>query len=279
MSLQISSPVVYSNWTGPTLAWRPTALGAGLNLWLKANSGLTLSSAGRASALLDQSSNAYTLGQTASGSQLLYTASAQNGLPGLSNDTYGTTLRDLKSAAYLPAVGYEYNQPFSISFAFVYGGGVRNSYNYLFGHYETATGAAGYRGIIVSIGSSSGVANTIGIRLQNTTAAAIQVSGSTVLVAGKCYCCTITYDGSGLAAGLKLYVNGIVAETKTVQKDLLASGTIVSTTATTLFVIGGDVLADSTPDTFLECFYSNAVYSAANLAGSMQYLDYEYAAY
>jgi hypothetical protein len=73
-------------------------------------------------------------------------------------------------------------------------------------------------------------ANKLNVRIINTfdgAAKYIDVSGSTVLADGRPHEVACTYSGSGTAAGVGLYIDG-VAETLTTNKDSLGASTIVS---------------------------------------------------
>lgn len=63
--------------------------------------------------------------------------------------------------------------------------------------------------------------------IHNITATYIEVVGSTNIVDNGVHVVGASYDGSGLASGVKLYVDG-AAETLTTNKDTLAGNTIVS---------------------------------------------------
>jgi hypothetical protein len=73
------------------------------------------------------------------------------------------------------------------------------------------------------------VAEKLHVRLINNivTPLYIGVSGSTILTDGMKHTVGATYDGSSTAAGVKLYVDGVL-ETNTVESDTLGANSIVS---------------------------------------------------
>jgi hypothetical protein len=121
---------------------------------------------------------------------------------------------------------YEYTQPWTSMSAIKLhakpaGAGI------IFSNATTSPAFPGYEHWIDSNGKQH-------VRLINniTTPHYIGVIGSQNLVDGLWHVVTATYDGSGTAAGVKLYVDGVQDTSATVESDTLAGNTIVGGTQT-----------------------------------------------
>lgn len=102
--------------------------------------------------------------------------------------------------------------------------------------------------------------------VQNSSAF-IEVDGATNVLDGAWHHCTATYDGSGVAAGCKLYVDG-KPESQTTVSDNLAGASIVSTAP---FVLGG---RDSPPAVRYTGLMDDAAVHARALSASEVFAVY-----
>jgi len=260
---------------GLSLNWRPSMLGANLAAWLKADAGVT-SSAGAVSQLLGQSTNAYALVQTTSAEQPALTANEQNNLPGIASSS--ATAQVLATAP--AAVQFEYNKPFSLLLAFKrVGASPYNGNNSWEAIMSCMDPAAAFRGWFVGGSKPSGGTFTFALSYNGAQAYAINVHGATVLAAGHPYIATVTYDGSGHAAGVSITLNG-AAETMTTVNDTLGTNTAVSS-GQRLAILGGSnaIAGFQSIDSFLEGVVVNRVLSAQEIAYAQEYLKGRWAAY
>lgn len=100
-------------------------------------------------------------------------------------------------------------------------------------------------------------------QLLGTNGTYIDVRGSTVLTAGTWYQVALTYDGSGVAAGIKLYVNGVL-ETPTVAHDNLTTSIVNSASFAIGTLVGQGVYFDGHIDEVV--VYNAAIASGTALA-------------
>ena len=172
---------------------------------------------------------------------LLYTANAQNGLPGLHNDTGFGQSRYLQTVSNPFSSAFTHLTPFSVAIAFRRE--IINNLTEALIHQMVNHNAYYYQGwgIFLNFFYGLGAASLwIGNTFAGVSASQILVRGSTVLTNGTGYVLIVNYDGSGTAAGVSMYLNG-VAETMTVVGDSLVTGTIPDTTGFTASVTGGTV--------------------------------------
>ncbi len=117
-------------------------------------------------------------------------------------------------------------KPFSANFVMNYGG--QSDSPILLSNRDSVTGIPGFQ-IFSSIGA--GVeAIRVSLVHDNTVGDQILVKGSTLFSSAPQpvrQTVTVTYDGSGIAAGLKLYING-AAETMVTEIDALLPGPIIT---------------------------------------------------
>lgn len=114
-------------------------------------------------------------------------------------------------------LNYEYNQPFS----FVFWIKTTTISDYIFAKME---GSGNYRGYGCYI-LSSGKLHILLINVDGSNK--IDVDTTTVINNNRWRHIVITYDGYGIAAGVKCYIDGI-SDTMTVNFDTLASGSITN---------------------------------------------------
>lgn len=259
---------VFSTSGLPLIAPNPSNLfGANLVGWWSVDSGLGLSGS-RAVSLTDRSSSAVTLVQSTSTEELLEITNAKNGLPGLQNDTPGTQGKWLASSAIDTPLNFEYNQPFSVAIAFVCGA-TREAYELLIGQWTT-TGSVGWY-----IDCGSNIGSNPALRCVNTlTTKEASAAASNTLVSGTAYSYVFTYDGSGLASGINIYLNGS-QQTSTIKNNTLASSTLKTTGQLTY--LNGSQTGNSGNHVLLETFVVNRVVTASEVTNADFYTNARYA--
>jgi Concanavalin A-like lectin/glucanases superfamily len=94
-------------------------------------------------------------------------------------------------------------------------------------------------GMLSSVGTPF-VVGALTVRLINSIPAnqAFEIQGSKSIIDGKIHCVVATYDGSGLAAGVKLYIDG-VEDTVDIVSDTLGGNSIVGPDQ--ILAVGGQV--------------------------------------
>jgi hypothetical protein len=161
---------------------------------------------------------------------LVATPAALNGLPALSAPhSAPAQAYYVTSSAAIPALGFTLTQPFSIFLVIKRQAttGTQKADEFLIGNNNSAA----FSGWSLMVGSA--FTNTLHFDFVGTTGTSLHAHGSTALVTGTAYGITVTYDGSGSAAGIQIYVNG-VAETMTV-----ITNTATGATTNLPLVIGG----------------------------------------
>ncbi|HWB93109.1 MAG TPA: LamG domain-containing protein, partial [Puia sp.] len=148
----------------------------------------------------------------------------------------GTTSGGLVNIANPSNFNFDYNQPFSLS-AWVYRTSNANE-NDIVEKEDPSNGYIGY-GILFNPGS-----NSLYAEVQKSSSTGIQVSTTAGLSTGTWHHVVMTYDGSHVASGLKLYVDGSSAAF-TVNNDTLGPNTIQNTMP---LQIGGSGDGDGSTD-------------------------------
>lgn len=165
--------------------------------------------------------------QTTPANQMVYTASAQNGLPGVKNTTGTLPGSFMKTQATVPAAQLLTATPFllttAISLNTSSGGAIISQMN-------GTDGSPGW-GVI---GSS-----TVGLYLFNQTG---QQRFSRALLAAAKHILSWTYDGSNTVAGLKMYVDGVL------QTDTTYDNTTGTPDFTSTGYLGLNIDDGSSPD-------------------------------
>jgi hypothetical protein len=135
-------------------------------------------------------------------------------------------------------INFEYNDAFSYSFWV--NPDVVSGVNYLYSKYHSSG-----RGILIyynSNGAATPAAISLGIFNTNSgsisTRKRITTSTGNILTKGMWNNIVITYDGSGLGSGIKLYKNG-VSQTVTVTQDNLQNSTILNSSNSYLGAFNG----------------------------------------
>jgi hypothetical protein len=199
--------------------WDPGFLAPNVVGWWMADYQLAVNGSNQVTAWTDQSGLGNTLTNAAPASSLVMTPGSQNGRPMVASPSPSTG-GWVTSAAPIPAMNFQVNTPFCVAAA------IRRqltspsaSIEALVSNNQTSTSAL--RGWMLRIGTG-GFAD---LSLAGASGK-LEAHGSTVLQALTPYGILATYDGSGSAAGIQLYLGG-VAETMTVVTNT-APGTIVN---------------------------------------------------
>jgi hypothetical protein len=192
--------------------------------WWLADYQLTVNGSNQVTGWTDQSGLGNTLTNAAPASSLVVYPGQINGLPAVSAPSVSAP-GWVASAAPIPAMNFQSATPFCVVVV------LRRQPTNPVATAESIVGnnfsGAGFAGWQIGIGNQNQVTVTMG------GGGRFAAHGGTNPVAGTLYSVVMTYDGSGSAAGIQLYLNG-VAETMTV----------VTNTAITLvnnvFTIGGN---------------------------------------
>lgn len=243
-------------------------LGANLVGWWSADQ-LVSSSGNRVSAWGDQSSVGSSLVQSVSADQMLLVANAQNGLPGIENDTPGSSGRWIESAATITQMQFEYTQPFSVALTFICAAS-RQSYELALGQAVTSSPEGWW---LDSGTTESG--GKMGLWLVHSLGVnALGATSPDSLTSGQAYSYIFTYDGSGGAGGIIVYRNG-ASQTPTVVANNLDADTLVATGQKAF--LSGYQAGNSCGHTILEAFVANRVITATEASGLDSYLNAKWA--
>ena len=266
--------------TFPQLRWTPTVLGNALAAWIDMSAGVT-QTGNRISQVIDQSPNHLVLSQVTSGFQPLYVASAQNGRPGLQNDST-TAIRGVQAPANDGKTMFGKSVPFSFAVAFIYGASAGVNGKMTFGS-MSFTGAP--RGWSLETGNNTWNLN-LGRRVSfvmpfsgNSTCLGVSAT-TTPLVVGNKYIVVCTYDGSATPGGITLSINGVNQALQTSFNTLGANDFTINTQQ--LYVGGVNNAANTnslSDDTILEAFVSTSKLDSATVNLAAQYFNARYAIY
>lgn len=128
---------------------------------------------------------------------------------------------DYVSVGNVTPLSFEYNQPFSIS-AWIKTSNTTTD-DIIASKMENSGNFRGY-----SFGLTNSTNGRLNMVIRNTTTNYLSVNGSTKVNDNQWHHVTATYDGSNLAAGVKMYVDGNL-ETNTNLNDALGTNTIINT--------------------------------------------------
>ena len=259
-------------------AWTPSSLGTNLLAWYKADVGVTLATGTNVSALADQSGNGGpTLNQATAGNQPLQVPASQNGLPMLdisSKWVYQSVQPFLRAAANSGQLNFVQTQPFSVGVAFrkyspAGAGGIAGLF---FAYYDTiSTNMSGWHvGIANAAGTYYPRFSLFKGAYYASTGPCAAITGSRVLMNGVNYTMICTYDGTGKAAGMKIYVLGI-PDTPTITNDALVGDPYSATSMMTIWPNLSNS-ACSVADQFFEGMVVNRLLTTAEIASMNAYL-------
>lgn len=242
--------------TGLPSIWGPSFLAPNLVGWWAADQGLTVNGSNQVTAWNDLSGAGNSLSNSTVADSLVLTANAQNSLPALSAPSSAPANGYwVQSAAAIAAMAFGLLNPFSLHMIIkrqaTTGSQLPN---------ETLISnnpSAAFAGWQLMIGST--YSNTVRFRITGASGF-IDTHGSTALVNGNAYAITVTYDGSGSASGVQIYING-VAETMTV-----VTNTATGAVANGALEIGG---WGTSPNNFRDAdFFCEAVVVNAKLTST-----------
>lgn len=240
-------------------------IGSSLKAWYSADQLVAADGSNRVSALGDRTATAANLLQGVSANQPLLVASAQNGRPAIYNDSW-PTLRNLASAAAVPATQFEYTAAFSIGVCFV-AGAVSAAYEILFGNYAPST----FRGYWMNSGSGR-----MDFRLVDNNGGHFMVRNDNVaLTPGTAYSYIFTYDGSATIGGLKMYKNGVFNASAAGSGSLNGTDTLVD--ANQRIRLFGDTSSNDAPHKFLEGFICAGALTSDQVTSLDTYFNRKYA--
>jgi hypothetical protein len=277
-----------SQWSGtftkpnlPIVTFDPTYFGANLVAWYKADVGTTLNGA-LVTGLADQSASANALA-AAVNHQLTLQAAMQNSLPGLlNNETLSNAQYLLKAFSGAFALAWERTQNFSIVIAFKMAPTplVPLQESIFFGSMQGGGNGVGWA--LRSPQSSGSFTYQPGLALSNniTTsggAAFAIIPANKALVAGNNYILQAASNGSGVAAGITLRLNGVNL-TPTIQQDNLASLTIIPASGNFGFNPGG-IFGGSSQNSYFEAIVVNRLLTAAEQSHIDLYFNTRWAIY
>jgi hypothetical protein len=263
----VQYPGVFTGSGFPNI-WGPYFLGANLVGWWSGDQGLTANGSNQITAWTDLSGAGNTLGNATPANSLIENVASLNGLPGLAPPTTNPTQEySVVSTAAITSLGFNLATPYTLSAVIRRQptGGVQRT-NELILSNNTTTAFAGWQ-----LGTGSTYANTLSLRVTAATGMFL-VHGSTALTSGTAYSLIVTYDGSGSAAGLQFYVNG-VAETMTV----ITNTAVGSVTNGPLVVGSGANNSFQNADTIYEVPIFNVKLTAAQITSLNAYFRSKWA--
>lgn len=199
--------VVFTQSGLPTL-FDPSFFGSNLVGWWDASQGLTVNASNQVTNVADYSSGGNALGNATPANSLISTPAAQNGLTMMNAPSLG--LYNVQTAAAVSALNFQLNTPFTVFVVLKRLATIRPHELVV-----ANNNSSGFSGWMIKNGTT--YANKIALYMA-AASGSINVNGSTTLINGNAYNITMTYDGSGHAAGVQFYING-VAETMTINTD------------------------------------------------------------
>lgn len=274
-------PVTNPNPNAPQLtstAWTPTLLGPSLVGWLRADAGVTTDSTGvNVTALADQSNTGVpNLVQATTADTPNLIPASQNGLPtlALSKFVSSSVQPFLQGSSVAANWAFQPNQPFTVAVAFskssVVGpdGSLINSLLGQLNWASVGTANGWFLGIKkptpgIEIVFSLNAGSSFG------TTDAINVAGSATLFGGSSYSAIASYNGSGKAAGVSLFVNGQPQANTVVDDALPAAITYTGTTPALWMPNSG---GGQNADTFFEAIVVNRQLSIIETTSLNSYL-------
>jgi hypothetical protein len=238
--------------------WDFSFLAPNVVAWFAADQQLTVNGSQQVTNWGDLSGTGNTLGNPTPASSLILQPNALNNLPAVKNPAPGNAAAWVLTTGNGIGTAFGLTTPFSVAglvtkFAGGTGSNIINN--------STSTGA--YTGWRVADGSSGGGFLTFGIACASGLFIA---HGSTAFVIGSNYKFIVTYDGSGSAAGVQMYING-GTETMTILNN---NGT--GAVAPGPLLIGSPAQPNLyTGDAFYEFAVINRVLTAAEIASTNAY--------
>lgn len=249
--------------------------GSALRLWLKGDVGVTNDGSGNANLWADQSGLLRNLAPASGTLDPLIVASAQNGLAGLQSTNATSTTSPFLVTPYIAELDFLATTPFCVAMAYkpapvpsgtVYGGEIGNMA-------YTLTPGTGWL-----LGNLNNTAIKPTLRLINTKATAeCSASTSVALTSGTAYIIHAVNTGTGTAAGLKIYVNGVLQTMTTVFDTLAGASTQNSTRGVASPAVGTSGAYGISRATVLEQYIVNRLPTAVEIAISDAYLNARYA--
>jgi hypothetical protein len=206
----------------------PVQFGTNLGLWIKADVGVTNDGSGNAASWQDQSSNALMFsnpGSTSSANPLII-ASAQNGLPGVQNNGSAIGKSNFLRAGFSASLDFLATQPFSVIAAYIPSAGNSGAtYDSLIGS-SNGSSSAGIGWMLGNISSSNDRPCLRLINSRQTVECSVGVSNA--LSPGAVIVAAVN-NGTGTAAGIQIYVNGVLQATTTILDTLAGASTQAGT--------------------------------------------------
>jgi Concanavalin A-like lectin/glucanases superfamily len=255
----------------PNILPYPLQLGALLKGWFSADNNIVLSGS-NVSSWTDRTTNAIHVTPQTSPQPIVYTAIAQNGLPGLQTaQTTNTnaTAAVLFTGAPIPALAIDWNLPVSFSMAMKAGSFTGTTNVQPLVHYSTTSpnGLFGYY---------SNWNGNISVRIVTTAGASIQLTGQAMFAVNTTVHVTFTYDGSGTTAGMRFYVNGLLVTTGSGGTPITTGSCNGATSALRLFS-GFQSGLTAAPDMLFEVVFTGAALTAAQVLSMDTYLNAKWA--
>jgi hypothetical protein len=249
----------------------PIQLGALIKGWWSADQNILLAGSS-VSSWGDRTVTATKLTPQTSPQPIIYTAVAQNGLPGLQTGqttNSNATAAVLFSIAPVPTLAIDWNLPTSLTMAYKAGFFTGTTNVQPLVHYSTTSpnGLWGYY---------SNWNGQINFRLATTAGVAISAAGPNMFAVNTLVHVTVTYDGSGTQAGIKFYVNGLLVATGSGGTPI-TTGSVNGATSALRFFSGFQSGLTPAPDMLFEVVFSGAVLTAAQVLAMDQYLNAKWA--
>ncbi len=267
-----SNGVIFTRPGLPTI-WTPKWIQDALLGWWKAYAGVTADGSGRVSAVADQSGYAggQALVQATSGNQPLLVANSQAGKPGIYNDRGAAVASWLSTAANPFPSQFLRTTPFSVACVFKRGIlTLANGFGTICG--TAAPMSRDGHGIFV-------LASKLRFGIGNSIATGSVIEAPSVLSPGSVYVVIATFDGSGSATGMKLYVNGSLTTTSVVS-DTLSAQSDTNAFRTSKFTLGGNASTTlGTDDVAYEALLANRVLTGLEVKAMSTYLNQRMRAY
>jgi len=250
----------------------PAFFGLACDLWEDFSTNATVAS-GLLTSITERSTNAAVL----TGS-IPYTPDAVGSLGGVSNN-YGASPASgfLSTAAGAKSV-YDWNKPFSVSLAFIYGGCASGAgQSIVVGAFAPSSEVGCGWALMPGANAAAFGAGKINILMDSFAGepSGILVHGTLALTVGTLYRVHMTYDGSGTAAGLNLYING-AQDTLVVYSSPALTSTWISSSSPQGFGNFSATAADSMYGTLLEVFTVSRVYTSSDLTTADGWLSARY---
>lgn len=202
--------------------------GSLLKLWIKGDAGVTNDGSGNALSWADQSGNGVLFaypGSTSNANPIIV-PTAQNGLPGVQNNGSATGRSNFLRAGFSAALDFLATQPFSVVAAYIPSSGASGAtYDSLLG---TSSGSSS-GGIGWMIGNISPTNTRPCLRLINARQTIECSVGVTAAISSGPIILEVVNNGTGTAAGIQIYINGVLQATTTILDTLAGASTLAGT--------------------------------------------------